>query len=105
MKDLRSASILVLVFLTITLTNAQTTANSSHWVVVPSPNVSGQDNLLAAVSANSATDVWAVGQFIPDSNPALTQTLTEHWDGTSWLAVTSPNVGTLANALFAVTSK
>src|SRR5215471_17485114 len=105
MKNLRSASILAFVCLAVALMNAQTAASPSHWAMVPSPNVSGQDNILAAVSANSATDVWAVGQFIPDSSPDLTQTLTEHWDGTSWSAVSSPNVGTLANALFAVTAK
>jgi hypothetical protein len=109
MKNLKLASIIALVFLAATSLSGQTTsttaAATSHWTVVPSPNVSGQDNILAAVSANSATDVWAVGQFIPDANQDLTQTLILHWDGTSWSAVTSPNVGTLANALFAVSAK
>jgi hypothetical protein len=105
MKKMKTACILAFVFLAATLLSSQSNPSASPWVVVPSPNVSGQDNILAAVSANSATDVWAVGQFIPDSNQDLTQTLTEHWDGTSWSAITSPNVGTLANALFAVTAK
>ena len=107
MKNFRAASILTFVFLAATLVCGQTATSTaiSHWVIVPSPNVSGQDNILAAVSANSASDVWAVGQFIPDSNQDLTQTLIEHWDGTAWSAVTSPNVGTLANALFAVSAK
>ncbi len=105
MKALRSAIVLSLVFLAATLVSAQTAASVSPWVVVPSPNVSGQDNILAAVSANSATDIWAVGQFVPDVNQDLTQTLIEHWDGTSWSAVASPNVGTLANALFSVSAQ
>jgi hypothetical protein len=111
MKNLKLASILALVFLAATSLSGQTTtlttaaAAASHWTVVASPNVSGQDNILAAVAANSTTDVWAVGQFIPDANQDITQTLIEHWNGTSWSAVTSPNVGAFANALFAVTAK
>ncbi len=105
MKNFIVASLLTFIFLAVALVHGQTAASTSNWVVVPSPNVSGQDNILAAVSANSATDVWAVGQFIPDSNQDLTQTLIEHWNGTAWSAVSSPNVGTLANALFAVTAK
>jgi hypothetical protein len=110
MKNLKFGSIIALVFLAATSLSAQTAtpttaASTSHWTVVPSPNVSGQDNILAAVAANSGTDVWAVGQFIPDANQDLTQTLIEHWDGTSVTAVSSPNVGNFANALFAVTAK
>jgi hypothetical protein len=107
MKNFVTASILTFVLLTATWVCGQTQSSTptSPWVVVPSPNVSGQDNVLAAVSANSASDVWTVGQFIPDANQDLTQTLIEHWDGTAWSAVASPNVGTLANALFAVSAK
>jgi hypothetical protein len=106
MKKTNIATTIVFVFLAVSSLYSQTTASStSPWVVIPSPNVSGQDNILAAVAANSSTDVWAVGQFIPDSNQDLTQTLIEHWNGTSISAVSSPNVGTLANALFAVTAK
>jgi hypothetical protein len=36
---------------------------------------------------NSASDVWAVGYT---TGP---QTLTLHWDGTTWTTVSSPNVG------------
>ncbi len=105
MKKNSIASIFVFVLLAASFLNCQTASTSQHWVVVPSPNVSGQDNILAAVAANSSNDVWFAGQFIPDNNQDLTQTLIEHWDGTSVKAVSSPNVGTLANALFAVTAK
>src|SRR5579871_1739481 len=118
MKNLRFVSIAVLVFLAAASLSGQTTTTApaaaatatptpapSHWTVVVSPNVSGQDNILAAVSANAANDVWAVGQFIPDANQDLTQTLIEHWNGTVWSAVPSPNIGNFANALFAVSAK
>ena len=39
------------------------------WVVATSPNVGMGDNALASVAASSSTDVWAVGQFAPDSDP------------------------------------
>jgi hypothetical protein len=51
--------------------------------------------MLYGVTALNATDVWAVGMV-------NYQTLTEHWDGTSWAVVPSPNVGTDANFLKAV---
>jgi hypothetical protein len=106
MKQFRIASLSTIVLVLVALAGGQTASSSSHWVVVASPNVSvDNDNILAAVAANSASDVWAVGQFIPDSNPDITSTLAEHWDGTSWSVVSTPNVGTLANALFAVTAK
>jgi hypothetical protein len=111
MKNLKCGSIMALVFLAAaslsgqTTTTTTSTATTSHWTVVTSPNVSGQDNILASVAANSATDIWAVGQFIPDANQDITQTLIEHIDGTSVTAVTSPNVGNFANALFSVTAK
>ena len=37
----------------------------------------------------STSDIWAVGHY---NNPR-SQTLTEHWDGTSWSIVPSVNPG------------
>src|SRR5438094_3509187 len=66
-------------------------AASSVWAVVPTPNVGSDINELAASSALSSTDAWAVG-FFRSSNRY--RTLTEHWDGTLWSILPSPNVGT-----------
>ena len=49
------------------------------------------NRLLTAVTTVSANDIWAVGYFFT-SNGAP-QTLTEHWNGTNWSIVASPNVG------------
>src|SRR5262249_3277955 len=38
--------------------------NGHRWRVVPSPSPGGADNILLAVAAVSATDVWAVGSFV-----------------------------------------
>ncbi len=58
---------------------------------------------LRAIAAIADYDIWAVGagNFSTISGPA---TLLEHWDGTSWTIVGSPDPGTSTNALFAVTA-
>jgi len=83
--------------------------DGSKWTIVPSPNpVSIGDlsaNVLSSVQAVSPTDVTAVG-FIRDSAAQRTVTLIEHWDGTRWKVVPSPNQGLAAgdlNILNAVT--
>jgi len=55
-------------------------------------------NVLAAVATISARDVWAVGYH--DANGSL-QTLTEHWNGSQWSIIGSPNVGS-ADSLYGV---
>ena len=63
--------------------------DGAAWSVVPSPDASTQSNLLTGAAAVSSTDVWAVGHFLNAGN--VFQTLTEHWDGASWLVVPSPS--------------
>jgi len=74
------------------------------WTQVTSPNMGHGDNVLTSVAANSSSDIWAVGQIVPDTDPNITNTLTQHYDGTAWSMVPSPNVGTKANALLSVTA-
>ena len=52
------------------------------------------NNELFGVAAVSATNIWAVG-FIANTTAAgsVQQTLIEHWNGTSWSVVSSPNPG------------
>jgi hypothetical protein len=64
--------------------------NGTSWAVVSSPNPSSTDNSLADITCLAANNCWAVGNFT-NSVPA-TQTLVEHWDGTSWVIITSANV-------------
>lgn len=77
--------------------------NGTAWTVVPSPNVGQGSNSLAAVAVRSADDVWAVGFFddITGSIPTR-KTLIEHWNGSAWSVVSSPNAGTGDNWLSAV---
>src|SRR5262249_9121571 len=63
-----------------------------NWAIVPSPNDGTGNNHLTGVTAISASDVWAVGDFQISTNAGTVfQTLTEHWDGTAWSIVPSPN--------------
>src|SRR5258707_14921332 len=57
------------------------------WIVKPSPSTGGSATL-SAVAATSAKDVWAVGSF---NTGGAFRTLIEHWDGTRWMIVPSPN--------------
>jgi hypothetical protein len=58
------------------------------WTVVTSPDVMGQNNELLAVRADSATDIWAVGEsFVTGTD----QTMILHWDGHVWAKVASPS--------------
>jgi hypothetical protein len=77
-------------------------AQAASWTVVPSPNPSSQANYLSAVAAVAPNDVWAVGaEYRPISTPG---TLTEHWDGTAWSLVPSPNFNQGYNELYGVTA-
>jgi hypothetical protein len=63
--------------------------NGSAWSVVPSPNGNSTGNVLQAISADSPTDIWAVGDRVAPNIEV--QTLVEHFDGSRWTVVPSPN--------------
>ena len=79
--------------------------NGSRWAVLPSPNVSPLDNVLAGVDTVSADDAWAVG-YAARVTPrgAFHRALIEHWDGSTWRVVPAPQAGTEDNDLWAVTA-
>lgn len=54
------------------------------------PNPSSAANQLQSVAVVSACNAWAVGYYDKGTVP---QTLIEHWNGTRWRRVTSPNPG------------
>src|SRR5205085_4115018 len=78
--------------------------NGTKWSVVKSPNVASEDNDLNGVAVVSASDIWAVGEHFRNGDPTTSQTLTEHWNGSNWSIVKSPNnpAGTLGNQLVGV---
>jgi len=74
--------------------------DGNNWNIVSSPNGGSYNSLLYGVSAPDASNAWAIGNYYGSN--ATIQTLIEHFDGTSWSIVASPNVGTYENDLFAV---
>ena len=65
--------------------------NGSSWQLIPSPNVGPHDNYLSGAAAVSTNNVWAMGDYLTSSGTP--RTLIEHWNGTSWKVVPSPNGG------------
>ena len=67
--------------------------NGAGWATVTSPNVTGADNsVLRSVTCVSTSDCWAVGNDRTDTN---VHTLIEHWNGSSWAIVPSPNASSI----------
>ncbi|HXJ95410.1 MAG TPA: hypothetical protein VMT20_21415 [Terriglobia bacterium] len=60
------------------------------WSVITVPDADNPGIVLTSVSANSANDVWAVGTSTDQPTVSI-QTLVEHFDGTQWTIVPSPN--------------
>jgi hypothetical protein len=63
--------------------------NGTSWNIVASPNPPGQTYAaLDGITCPSSTSCFAVGN---DSTKQWSRTLVEHWNGTSWAIVSSPN--------------
>jgi hypothetical protein len=77
-------------------------AATPAWTVVPAANPAGAG--LNAVSARTASDAWAVGQFQAPGDDAGSQMLTERWNGTSWQQVPTPNLNFEDERLLAVSA-
>jgi hypothetical protein len=64
--------------------------DGTQWTIVPSPNPVTEFSYLYGVDAVAANDVWAVGSM-GDPTSSSSSTLIEHWDGTQWQVVPSPD--------------
>src|SRR5437870_7375834 len=74
---------------------------AANWSIVTSPNTSTTQNNLLGVTCVSASDCWTAGSYVAGSGAP--RTLIEHWDGTAWAIVTSPNASLPNNVLSGVT--
>jgi hypothetical protein len=83
--------------------------NGSNWTISPTPNGPNEVNWLLNADAVSSSDVWAVGYSA--TNPpeqSFRVTLVEHWNGSSWSLIPSPNPtpplsgGPVSNELYGV---
>jgi alpha-tubulin suppressor-like RCC1 family protein len=61
------------------------------WTQVRVPQPAGQEAILSGVDDISPGNAWAVGTSFPASNQNARVTLIEHWNGTRWSIVPSPN--------------
>jgi hypothetical protein len=77
--------------------------NGLQWTRVPTPNGGPGNSYLNDVVALSPTDAWAVGQYLASGGDNLP--LAEHWNGTSWTVVDTPQFsGALLLAVAAISS-
>jgi hypothetical protein len=81
----------------------QASSGAQVWGGQPPPSPGTADNDFTGVTVLSPCDAWAAGDY--QDNDGLYQTLVEHWDGTAWTVVPSPNVAGRNNQLNAVRAK
>lgn len=104
----RWLSVLVIVMAVVFFIMGGTTAawatGSTTWKIIPNPTPdSSTSSSFRSIAAVSSKDVWAVGYYV-DSQTQKYRTLIEHWNGTRWSVVKSPNPGAAYNILNGVTA-
>lgn len=70
--------------------------------LVQSANASSYENILSGIDTVAANNVWAVGHS--QASNGVRSSLIEHWEGSSWSIVSSPNPGSGDNYLQGVTA-
>ena len=78
--------------------------NGTSWPRVPSPDPGAGANELAAVSAVSGTQAWAVGESALNLSGGPVDTLILGWNGTAWAQLSSPSPGPASNVLTGVSA-
>ncbi|MDQ6877501.1 MAG: hypothetical protein M3082_07340 [Candidatus Dormibacteraeota bacterium] len=76
--------------------------NGSKWQQFSAPSP-GSDVQLNGVATISPSDAWSVG-FTNNSSWAANRTLAEHWNGSTWSLVSTPNPSSGANELWDVSA-
>src|SRR5438128_11847093 len=83
-------TVLMSLQLTTPVAQAASAVTCPGWNLIASPNLGRYDSL-SGVAAVSASDAWTVGSY--QTSSFLNQTLIEHWNGSDWNVVSSPNPG------------
>ena len=81
---------------------------SGPWTVLQTQLLGTSDNSLGAIAGSSPSDVWAVGNYLPDqakSNQDATLTFAEHWNGAAWTVVRTPNTGPNFNSFYGLAAR
>ena len=74
--------------------------NGSRWSIADNPQPGSVRDMLFGASASSPSDVWVVGN--QEGRNGKFETLAEHWDGSDWTVVPTPDPGSTGNHLYAV---
>ena len=77
--------------------------SAGGWTVQKAQLLGTSDNSVGAIAGSSPTDVWALGDFLPDaahSNQDVTLTFAEHYNGKTWTVVRTPNTGPNFNSFY-----
>ena len=81
--------------------------NGTAWSKAATPSPSPSSNYLFGVSANSGTDVWAVGRYCASGCGGTSEadkTLLLHWNGSRWSKVSNPSPSSSFNELWGVSA-
>lgn len=78
----------VLSFALVIVISTQPCYASCSSSVLPTPNGGPDANVLTGIAGSSESDVWAVGRW---GQGGVIHTLIEHFDGSAWSVVPSPN--------------
>jgi hypothetical protein len=71
-----------------------------EWSLVAPAPISATLAMFNGVAALSENDAWAVGYYVDEGG--LSRTLAQHWNGSEWRTVPTPNVGQRLNTLSGV---
>ena len=63
-----------------------------RWSIVPTPAISAPTVQLNSIAAVNSGNVWAAG-YSDNPNCLCGQTVVEHWNGSRWTRLTTPNPG------------
>jgi hypothetical protein len=66
--------------------------DGTAWQVSPAAELPVAQNMLGGVTGSAADDVWAVGEATNGSPSAKRRPLVEHWNGTAWSLVPTPDL-------------
>lgn len=65
--------------------------DGKNWKAVTMPNPGTYGSAIGAVAAHSSNDVWGTGGTYTNASLSSFVTLAEHWNGTKWSVVKTPN--------------
>ncbi len=85
------------------VSSTKSTPSAGGWTVQRAQLLGTSDNSVGAIAGSSPSDVWAVGDFLPDaakSNQDATLSFAEHYNGKTWTVARTPNVGPNFNSFY-----